>query len=47
MHNASLICIILGSVACWGMGTSKQLGNGDEDDAWIPTKMGGKQLNER
>lgn len=36
-----------GTVACWGMGTSKQLGNGEEDDSWVPTKMAGKQLNDR
>ncbi|XP_052774451.1 regulator of chromosome condensation-like [Mya arenaria] len=36
-----------GSVSCWGMGTSKQLGNGSEDDAWVPIKMAGKQLENR
>ncbi|XP_053395077.1 regulator of chromosome condensation-like isoform X2 [Mercenaria mercenaria] len=36
-----------GSVACWGMGTSNQLGNGEDEDSWVPSKMGGKQLNER
>lgn len=36
-----------GTVSCWGMGTSKQLGNGEEEDAWEPTKMAGKQLNDR
>jgi len=29
------------------MGTSKQLGNGVEDDAFVPTKMAGKQLTDR
>lgn len=39
--------IFTGTVACWGMGTSKQLGNGEEEDAWTPSKMAGKQLNDR
>jgi hypothetical protein len=29
------------------MGTSKQLGTGDEEDVWEPVKMGGKQLENR
>ncbi|XP_060594377.1 regulator of chromosome condensation-like isoform X1 [Ruditapes philippinarum] len=36
-----------GTVASWGMGTSSQLGNGEEDDSWVPSKMDGKQLQER
>jgi hypothetical protein len=29
------------------MGTSKQLGTGDEEDVWKPVKMAGKQLENR
>ncbi|KAL3868081.1 hypothetical protein ACJMK2_040918 [Sinanodonta woodiana] len=36
-----------GQVFGWGMGTSKQLGTGDEEDAWEPVKMTGKQLEHR
>ena len=36
-----------GVVYSWGMGTSKQLGTGDEEDVWKPVKMAGKQLENR
>ncbi|ESO92365.1 hypothetical protein LOTGIDRAFT_178675 [Lottia gigantea] len=36
-----------GDVYAWGMGTSKQLGNGSEDDLFVPQKMEGKQLQSR
>ncbi|KAG7474724.1 hypothetical protein JOB18_015331 [Solea senegalensis] len=36
-----------GSVYAWGMGTNLQLGTGEEDDAWSPVKMTGKQLENR
>lgn len=29
------------------MGTNKQLGLGSEDDAWVPTEVTGKQLENR
>lgn len=29
------------------MGTSKQLGTGDEEDVWEPVQMNGKQLENR
>ena len=37
----------LGVVFGWGMGTSKQLGTGDEEDVWEPVQMKGKQLENR
>ncbi|KAK7501483.1 hypothetical protein BaRGS_00007287, partial [Batillaria attramentaria] len=33
-----------GKIFSWGMGTSKQLGLGSEDDAWSPAQVTGKQL---
>jgi len=36
-----------GVLYAWGMGTSYQLASGNDDDAWVPIKMGGKQLAER
>ncbi|XP_013410879.1 regulator of chromosome condensation [Lingula anatina] len=37
-----------GEIFSWGMGTSKQLGAGDEEeDLWEPTQMQGKQLEDR
>ncbi|XP_072316882.1 regulator of chromosome condensation [Eucyclogobius newberryi] len=36
-----------GGVYSWGMGTNMQLGTGEEDDAWSPVKMTGKQLENR
>ncbi|XP_052285251.1 regulator of chromosome condensation-like isoform X2 [Dreissena polymorpha] len=46
-NSVSFALLEDGTVSCWGMGTSKQLGNGSEDDAWLPTKMDGKQLQDR
>ncbi|KAK7100546.1 regulator of chromosome condensation-like isoform X2 [Littorina saxatilis] len=36
-----------GKIYAWGMGTSKQLGIGTEDDAWTPTQVSGKQFETR
>ncbi|XP_038614000.1 regulator of chromosome condensation [Tachyglossus aculeatus] len=36
-----------GRVFAWGMGTNFQLGTGEEDDAWSPVEMAGKQLENR
>uniref|UniRef100_A0A8P0TK95 Regulator of chromosome condensation 1 n=2 Tax=Canis lupus familiaris TaxID=9615 RepID=A0A8P0TK95_CANLF len=36
-----------GRVFAWGMGTNYQLGTGQEDDAWSPVEMTGKQLENR
>jgi regulator of chromosome condensation len=36
-----------GECFSWGMGTNGQLGLGDEEDAWEPTRMIGKQLEHR
>lgn len=36
-----------GTVSCWGMGTSNQLATGDDEDAWVPVKMGGKQIQDK
>jgi len=38
----------LGTVYGWGMGSTKQLGQGDdEDDKFEPVVIGGKQLQKR
>ncbi|MBN3310093.1 RCC1 protein, partial [Amia calva] len=34
-----------GCALSWGMGTNMQLGTGEEDDAWSPVQMRGKQLD--
>lgn len=34
-------------VFAWGIGTNYQLGTGQEDDAWSPVEMTGKQLENR
>ncbi|GAB6029938.1 Regulator of chromosome condensation [Chamberlinius hualienensis] len=36
-----------GEVYAWGLGNSGQLGQGNEEDVWEPTKMNGKQLANR
>lgn len=36
-----------GELYAWGMGSSKQLGNQDEEDIWTPTQLTGKQLETR
>ncbi|XP_048256048.1 regulator of chromosome condensation-like [Haliotis rufescens] len=36
-----------GTVYAWGMGTSRQLGQAEDDDIYEPTVMGGKQLEHR
>lgn len=38
---------LAGRVFAWGMGTNYQLGTGQEDDAWSPVEMTGKQLENR
>ena len=45
--SSSIFFLIVGDVYAFGMGTSKQLGSGDEDDITTPQKMAGKQLAER
>ncbi|XP_060077678.1 regulator of chromosome condensation-like [Ylistrum balloti] len=46
-QSVSLALTKSGTVYGWGMGTSQQLGIGNDEDAWVPTKMGGKQLENR
>lgn len=36
-----------GEVFSWGMGTNLQLGTGEEEDLWKPTKVTGKNLDGR
>ncbi|XP_040835640.1 regulator of chromosome condensation isoform X1 [Ochotona curzoniae] len=36
-----------GRVFAWGMGTNYQLGTGEDEDAWSPVEMTGKQLENR
>ncbi|KAK9885818.1 hypothetical protein WA026_013690 [Henosepilachna vigintioctopunctata] len=36
-----------GKLFCWGMGTSGQLGTGNDEDCLEPTLVGGKQLEQR
>ena len=36
-----------GECYSWGMGTNGQLGHEDEEDAWEPGKMLGKQLDSK
>lgn len=36
-----------GAVYAWGMGTSKQLGQSEEDDLFVPTRIESKQLENR
>uniref|UniRef100_G1TPV2 RCC1-like domain-containing protein n=1 Tax=Oryctolagus cuniculus TaxID=9986 RepID=G1TPV2_RABIT len=36
-----------GRAFAWGMGTSYQLGTGQDEDAWSPVEMTGKQLENR
>lgn len=38
---------LVGRVFAWGMGTNFQLGTGQEEDAWSPVEMTGKQLENR
>lgn len=37
----------VGRVFAWGMGTNYQLGTGQDEDAWSPVEMTGKQLENR
>ena len=37
----------IGRVFAWGMGTNNQLGTGQDEDAWSPVEMTGKQLENR
>ncbi|XP_076086369.1 regulator of chromosome condensation-like [Mytilus galloprovincialis] len=46
-QSVSLALTADGTVYGWGMGTSRQLGTGDEEDVWEPVKMSGKQLETR
>ena len=45
IHNSPFFTS--GDVYAWGMGTSYQLGTGDEDDVHVPNLMQGKQLEDR
>ena len=36
-----------GKVYSWGMGSNNQLGSGDEEDVFVPTPVGGKQLQSK
>uniref|UniRef100_A0A0B6Z548 RCC1-like domain-containing protein n=1 Tax=Arion vulgaris TaxID=1028688 RepID=A0A0B6Z548_9EUPU len=36
-----------GSIYSWGMGNNNQLGTGDDEDRYVPTKVAGKQLETR
>lgn len=36
-----------GELFSWGMGTSLQLGTGQEDDVWAPVKVAGKKIENR
>jgi len=36
-----------GGCFSWGMGTNGQLGTGEEEDLWVPTRMKSKQLENR
>ena len=48
MHRDSKLRLFFtGKIYAWGMGTSKQLGTGSEDDAWSPVQVAGKQLETR
>lgn len=38
---------LAGRVFAWGMGTNYQLGTGQDEDAWSPVEMTGKQLENR
>lgn len=42
-----LFLSLAGRVFAWGMGTNYQLGTGQDDDAWSPVEMTGKQLENR
>ncbi|XP_052100621.1 regulator of chromosome condensation-like [Mytilus californianus] len=46
-QSVSLALTADGTVYGWGMGTSRQLGTGNEEDVWEPVKMSGKQLETR
>ena len=36
-----------GEAYSWGMGTNHQLGTGEEEDSWSPTKITGKKMENR
>ena len=42
-----LAYLFTGEIYAWGMGTSNQLGQADDDDFWEPVQMTGKQLEAR
>lgn len=46
MIKWKLLCFT-GVVFAWGMGTNGQLGTGDEEDVYVPTKILSKELKER
>ena len=42
-----MLSILSGDVYAWGMGSSQQLGQRDDDDLWTPEIITGKQLETR
>ena len=36
-----------GEIFSWGMGTTMQLGTGEEEDVWTPVKITGKKVESR
>lgn len=47
LETAAPFLFLVGRVFAWGMGTNFQLGTGQEEDAWSPVEMTGKQLENR
>ena len=47
MYRTCIMFCPTGAVYGWGMGTSKQLAQREEDDLWEPEVMEGKQLETR
>lgn len=47
LETAPPFLSLVGRVFAWGMGTNLQLGTGQEEDAWSPVEMTGKQLENR
>ena len=45
--SCSFALSLNGDVYSWGMGSTLQLGQGDDDDYWVPTKVTGKNLEDK
>lgn len=45
--SCSFAVTATGELYSWGMGTNLQLGSGEEDDIWTPTKVTGKKIENR